>query len=140
MQPIEPLINTVCDYAYQYGLPNTGLAILLDIVRKPNSFDQTSLTTLIKGLYPAEKVLSESVCKVVAALGQGQQKPSAATQNLLLWWLLSVRSSLEEWAILEKLYAVLFNLLDMISIRYSAISLLGSPAYFSEHIFAAYLQ
>ena len=129
MQPVEPLISTVCDHAYKQGVSNTALAALLDVVRQSNSLDQSSLTTLIKGLYPDERVPADCVYKVVGALGQGQQKPSTATQNLLLWWLLSVRSSLEEWSILENLYAVLFNLLDMISIRFVNCSTLELSAY-----------
>ena len=90
---------------------------MLDILRSPNYLDQGSVTTLIKSLYPADKVTAASICSIVASLGQGEQKPSPITQSLLLQWIVLVYDVLEDITTLQRLYSVLFNLLDMLSIR-----------------------
>lgn len=118
------MVTAICDHAYQSGLPNKDLQSIIELAREPTTLDQSSITTLIKSLYPAQKIPSYSVSLIVAALGSSEKKPSAATQNLLLWWLGVVRTALEEWNVLEKLYAVLFNLLDMLTIRSSLCRIL----------------
>lgn len=60
---------------------------------------------------------SKLVTQVVCCLGPSKNKPTPATQALLLRWLLLVYDFLEDRAHLSKLYAVLFNYLDMISLR-----------------------
>ena len=57
------------------------------------------------------------VTQVVCCFGPSKNKPTPATQALLLRWLLLVYDLLEDRAHLSKLYAVLFNYLDMISLR-----------------------
>lgn len=79
--------------------------------------DQSSATILIKNLYPAGKVPSEAVCAIVASLGHAKKKPSSSTQAALLRWLSAIHGVLEDHSILTQFYAVLFNLLDMITIR-----------------------
>lgn len=64
-----------------------------------------------------ERVSSKLVTQVVCCLGPSKNKPTPATQALLLRWLLLVYDFLEDRAHLSKLYAVLFNYLDMISLR-----------------------
>ncbi|MCJ1378742.1 hypothetical protein MMC17_001841 [Xylographa soralifera] len=93
------------------------LTTLLDVVTLPNHLDQASITAIIKGLYPSTKVPSAHIFTIVNALGQGKQKPSPGTQNLLLRWIIMVQDVLDEPTVLTKLYNVFFNLLDMISIR-----------------------
>ena len=115
---ISPIVNSICAQAYERGLPNEQLGKILTLLPSHNHLDQGSLTTLIKGLFPAERVSSTFICGIVASLGQGYDKPSTATQGLLLRWIILVYDVLEDLATLQKLYSVLFNLLDMLSIRY----------------------
>lgn len=81
------------------------------------SLDQTTITTLIKNLYPARRIPSDVVITVVGALGQGKGKPSPGTQDSLVKWLITVHEIIEEQSVLSRLYGVLFGMLDMISIR-----------------------
>jgi centromere protein I len=111
------LIQSICNFAYQNGISTLALVSLVNLITSPDLLDQASRAALIKGLYPAGKVPSDVVCTIVSSLGQGQPKPSPSTQNLLLRWLVLVYEVLEDPATLVKLYNVLFNLLDMISIR-----------------------
>ncbi|KAI4148682.1 MAG: hypothetical protein LQ340_004990 [Diploschistes diacapsis] len=115
-QQISPLVNSICSYAYQHGLRNDSLAKVIDLLRLPSYLDQGSITTLLKSLFPAEKVPPALICSIVASLGQGEQKPSPATQSLLLRWIILVDDVLEDATTLQRLYSVLFNLLDMLSI------------------------
>ncbi|MCJ1400652.1 hypothetical protein MMC11_003860 [Xylographa trunciseda] len=79
--------------------------------------DQFDMHAIIKALYPSTNVTSAHVLAIANSLGQGKQKPSPATQNLLLRWIIMVHEALDEPTILTKLYNVFFNRLDMISIR-----------------------
>lgn len=74
-------------------------------------------------LYPASKVSSELVCLVVASLGYGKSKPAGPIQSLLLKWIIVVYEMLEVPSILSNLYSVLFNMLDLLSLRYRLSSL-----------------
>ncbi|MCJ1393038.1 hypothetical protein MMC18_005910 [Xylographa bjoerkii] len=116
-QQLAPLIQSICTFAYRTGIPTLALTTILDVVTLPNHLDQASITAVIKGLYPSTKVSSAHVFAIVNSLGQGKQKPSPATQNLLLRWMIMVQDFLDEPTVLTKLYNVFFNLLDMISIR-----------------------
>lgn len=114
---VKELAGDIASDAYNIGIPIDILEQLIDILTKPNHLDQTTITTLIKNLYPQERVPSTVVTKVVCSLGPTKLKPSPATQTLLLQWLLLIYELLEEPAILSKLYSVLFNMLDMVSLR-----------------------
>jgi centromere protein I len=81
------------------------------------NLDQTSITTLVKNLYPARRVPLDVVVTVVGALGQGKGKPSPGTQDSFVKWLTTVHEIMESPSILSRLYGVLFGMLDMISIR-----------------------
>ena len=98
-------------------MPHAILERLLKILTASNSLDQTTTTTLVKNLYPLEHVSSKMVTQVVCCFGPSKNKPTPATQALLLRWLLLVYDFMENRAHLSKLYAVLFNYLDMISLR-----------------------
>ncbi|KAJ5825814.1 Centromere protein Cenp-I [Penicillium riverlandense] len=111
------LAKTIASDAYENGIPPTTLARLLKILTTKNSLDQGTVTTLVKNLYPQEKIASKLITQVVCCLGPSKNKPSAATQALLLRWLILAYDLLEDRAHLAKLYAVLFNHLDMISLR-----------------------
>lgn len=114
---VKELAGEIASDAYNIGIPTDILEQLVDILTKPNHLDQTTITTLIKNLYPQERVSSIVVTKIVCCLGPAKVKPSPATQTLLLQWLLLIYEFLEEPAILSRLYSVLFNMLDMISLR-----------------------
>jgi centromere protein I len=111
-------VNEICEHIYQFGLQNEELARIIDLITTKTELDQSSITTTIKNLYPAERVPTEIVIAVVGALGQGgKKKPSASTQAALVKWLGAIHDVLEDPRILMKFYAILFNLLDMITIR-----------------------
>ena len=112
------LVDTVCSHAYERGIPADALSTLIDVVTLENHLDQGSRTTVIKNLYPDNRVPSDVVFRVVGALGPSKGKPSAATQGLLVKWLILVYEVLVDSSVLSKLYGVLFNLLDMISLRF----------------------
>lgn len=110
-------IDSICSHAFQHGLPSEALKTVVDIVTRKTHLDQTSVTSLVKNLYPSRKVSSEVVVRIVSGLGQGARKPSSSTQGSLLRWLVTVHGILEDSHILQKFYHVFFSLLDMITIR-----------------------
>ncbi|KAJ0425328.1 Mis6-domain-containing protein [Aspergillus carlsbadensis] len=111
------LANQIATFAYEGGVSPTALGRLLKLITRSNALDQGTIATLIKNLYPSERVASELVTQVVCCLGPTKNKPSPATQALLLRWLILVYDLLEDRSHLLKLYAVLFNHLDMLSLR-----------------------
>lgn len=111
------LAKTIASRAYDSGLPGAALERLIKILTTSNHLDQGTITTLIKNLYPAERVPSKLVTQLVCCLGPTKNKPSPATQVQLLRWLILVYDFLEDRTHLSKLYAVLFNYLDMLSLR-----------------------
>ncbi|CAG8929137.1 unnamed protein product [Penicillium salamii] len=111
------LAKTIASDAYENGIPPAVLTRLLKILTTKNNLDQGTVTTLIKNLYPQERILSKNVTSVVCCLGPSKNKPTPTTQALLLRWLILSYDLLRERAHLAKLYAVLFNHLDMISLR-----------------------
>lgn len=98
---------------------------LIDVITKPNHLDQGTTTTLLKNLYPVDKVPSDVITRIVGCLGPSKGKPSPATQALLLRWLILIYDVVEEPLHLSRLYAVLFNHLDMISLRRPLCQLLS---------------
>ena len=111
------LAKTIASDAYENGIPHAILERVLKILTSNNNLDQTTCTTIVKNLYPLEQVSSKLVTQVVCCLGPSKNKPSPATQALLLRWLLLAYDFMEDRTHLSKLYAVLFNYLDMISLR-----------------------
>ncbi|KAF2640917.1 Mis6-domain-containing protein [Massarina eburnea CBS 473.64] len=114
---VSSVVDVVCNHAFEHGLDEEALRDVVQIAARKTDLDQTSVTTLLKNLYPAQRVSAEIVATVVAALGQGKGKPTPGTQNGLVKWLALVHEVLEEPDVLSRLYGVLFNMLDMISIR-----------------------
>ncbi|CEL01691.1 hypothetical protein ASPCAL01270 [Aspergillus calidoustus] len=111
------LAKQIATFAYEGGVSPAALERLLKLLTRSNALDQGTLTTLVKNLYPSERIASKLVTQVVCCLGPTRNKPSAATQALLLRWLILVYDLLEDRSHLSKLYAVLFNHLDMLSLR-----------------------
>ncbi|KAB8237730.1 Mis6 domain protein [Aspergillus alliaceus] len=111
------LAKTIATHAYESGISQATLERLVNILTARSQLDQGTITTLIKNLYPVESVPSKLVTQIVCCLGPNKNKPSPATQSLLLRWLLMVHEFLADRSHLSKLYAVLFNHLDMMSLR-----------------------
>jgi centromere protein I len=84
--------------------------------------DQSSVTTLVKNLYPAQRIPADVVVTIVGALGQGKGKPSPGTQESLVKWLTVIYEIVENSNVLSRLYGVLFGTLDMISIRCASLN------------------
>ena len=122
---VVDLIKAIAAHAYEAGIEPEILDRLISIIAKSKHLDQSTLTTLIKNLYPSERVASAIVTKVICCFGPSKSKPSPATQALLLRWLILVYEDLEDQSHLSKLYAVLFDCLDMISLRRSLCHLLS---------------
>ncbi|KAH7117647.1 Mis6-domain-containing protein [Dendryphion nanum] len=121
---VSGIVNSICSHAFNQGLGTDPLRALVRIISKKTELDQTSVTTLAKNLYPAQRVPSDVVVTAVGALGQGKGKPSPASQNSLVRWLLVVHEIIEDPKTLPRLYGVLFSMLDMLSIRTSLCYLL----------------
>lgn len=111
------MIDTICQHAFAAGLDEDALETVVHIAARKTELDQTSVTTLVKNLYPAQRVSGDVIITVVAALGQGKGKPSPGTQDSLVKWLALIHEIVESADILSRLYGVLFGMLDMISIR-----------------------
>jgi centromere protein I len=114
---VSELARQIASNGYQHGVPIESLERIIDVLTKPNHLDQGSITTIIKNLYAQEKIPPIITTKIVGALGPTHGKPSPATQALLVRWILLVYEYLEDPSHLSRLYPVLFNLLDMISLR-----------------------
>ncbi|KAL2855429.1 Mis6-domain-containing protein [Aspergillus pseudoustus] len=111
------LAKQIATFAYEGGVSSTAFERLLKLLTGSNALDQGTITTLIKNLYPSGRITSKLITQVVCCLGPTKNKPSPATQALLLRWLILVYDFLEDRSHLSKLYAVLFNHLDMLSLR-----------------------
>ena len=122
---LKSSLDTIHVYAEHYGLSNMALRTLLIEVKRPGPLDQPSQNAIIKSLYPAGKVSSELIYIVVGCLGYGSRKASLSSQQSLLKWISMVANYLEEPSQLSCFYSVLFNLLDMMSIRADLCHLLA---------------
>ena len=122
---LKPFLDTITTYAENHGLSNAALQTLVDVVRRPNSFDQKGQNAIVKSLYPASNVPSDLICTVIGCFGYGSRKASVSSQQLLLRWVLMVAEYMEQPSHLSNFYSVLFNLLDMMSIRAEICHLLA---------------
>ena len=104
-------------FAFEHGLANDALETLVDILSQPNELDQASIVALVRNLYPASKLRSSAIIKVVGCLGHGKRKAAAPTQVALVKWIIMVYDVLESRGIVSQFYGVFFNLLDTLSIR-----------------------
>lgn len=122
---VAEVTKAIASLAYESGIRANHLDRLTAVLVKSKHLDQNTLSTLIKNLYPSERVSPKVVARVICSLGPTKTKPSPATQNLLLRWLILVYDAMEDLSYLSKFYAVLFNNLDMISVRRSLCHLLS---------------
>ncbi|GIC88600.1 Mis6 domain protein [Aspergillus udagawae] len=111
------LAKTIASNAYESGISTSALERLIHVLTRNNYLDQGTITTLIKNLFPIDRISSKVITQVVCCLGPSKNKPSPATQASLLRWLILVYEFCEDRSHFTKLYAVLFNHLDMISLR-----------------------
>ncbi|KAL2039154.1 hypothetical protein N7G274_008203 [Stereocaulon virgatum] len=114
---LKSSLEIITSHAESNGLSESALKVLIDVITLPNSFDQSSQNAIIKSLYPAGKVASYLIDTVIGSLGHGSRKSTVSTQQLLLQWINKVSAYLEEPSRLSSCYSVLFNLLDMMSLR-----------------------
>ncbi|KAL0637894.1 hypothetical protein Q9L58_003116 [Maublancomyces gigas] len=115
---IADVIDKLSQSASVRGLANDTLAALVGILATtPCYLDQSAVRNVVKILFPRGKVSEDVVVKIVGCFGKGQRKASLETQALLLRWLIMVYDTLDSYAMLSQLYGVLFNLLDMITLR-----------------------
>lgn len=122
---VSVLVDVVCRHALEHGLDQDAIRDVVQLVSVKTTLDQSSVTTLIKNLYPAQRIPKDVIITVVGALGQGKGKPSLGTQDSLVKWLTIVHEIVEDPSVLSRLYSVLFGMLDMISIRTSLCYLLS---------------
>jgi centromere protein I len=102
-------------------LDEDALRAVVHIITRKTNLDQTSVTTLVKNLFPAQRVPADVVVTVVGALGQGHGKPSPISQDGLVKWLVIVHEIMADPSVLSRLYGVLFGMLGMISIRWASL-------------------
>ena len=114
---VSSIVDVICRYASEDGLDQDALRDIVQLASVKTLLDQTTITTLIKNLYPSQKVPGDVVITIVGALGQGKGKPSPGTQDSLVKWLIAIHEVVEDSSVLSRLYGVLFGMLDMISIR-----------------------
>jgi centromere protein I len=114
------VVHVICRHAFEDGLEQDALRAVVQLACVKTHLDQSTVTTLVKNLYPAQRVPRDVVVTIVGALGQGKGKPSPATQDSLVKWLATIHSVLEDPGVLSRLYGVLFSMLDMISIRWAS--------------------
>lgn len=113
----KPLVDAICDHAQRHGLSAAAVDKLIRIVASPKMIDQSSQTAIAKHLYLREVLRSDTVFTIVNALGHGNLRASATTQHFLLRWLTMIFEFAVDRAALSSLYSVLFNLLDILSLR-----------------------
>jgi centromere protein I len=111
------VVDQLCSAAAVNGLPSTALEHLLEIITTPSFLDQGTSLRIVKNLFPAEGVSKNAVVRVIGCLGHGESKPSLSTQEALLKWMVLIYDYLTDYKVLSRLYGVLFNYLDMVSLR-----------------------
>ncbi|CCX06676.1 Similar to Centromere protein I; acc. no. Q8AYS7 [Pyronema omphalodes CBS 100304] len=115
---VSEAIDGLTQFATIRGLRPEILQSLVDTLTKtPCYLDQSQCGRIIKALIPRRKVSEEIVVRVVGCLGNGVHRPGAGVQAGLLRWLVMVYNVLEDYEMLSRLYGVLFNLLDMMTLR-----------------------
>lgn len=115
---IRPTVANLASVIYERGLLPDGLNELIDLITAPSHLSQASLNTLVGNLYPATRISSDVVVRIVASLGHGQLKPSLNLQAALIRWLILVYHVLESPTVLSQTYHVLFDLLDTVALRF----------------------
>jgi centromere protein I len=118
---IKPTVAHLASAIYERGLLPGGLNELIDLITIPSHLSQASLSSLVGSLYPATRISSDVVLRIVACLGHGQLKPSLNLQAALIRWLILVYHVLESPTVLSQTYHVLFGLLDTVALRFGGL-------------------
>lgn len=124
---IRPKVTELTSVAYNQGVLPEELLQLLDLILAHNYLDQASRNSILKNLYPVDKVPEHVVLKIIGCLGLGELKPSLTLQSSLLQWVIQVYHVLDAkaQAVLSRAYSVLFNLLDVSATRPQLFHLLA---------------
>ncbi|EAT91202.2 hypothetical protein SNOG_01553 [Parastagonospora nodorum SN15] len=89
-------VDVICRHAFEDGLEEDALRAVVQLVCVKTHLDQTTVTTLVKNLYPTHRVPADVIVTIVGALGQGKGKPSPGTQDSLVKWLRSIHEIIED--------------------------------------------
>ncbi|CAN8095927.1 unnamed protein product [Discula destructiva] len=116
---VRPKVAELTSVAYSQGVLPEELLQLIDLILSRSYLDQGNLNSIIRNLYPADRVSEDVVLKIVGSLGLGELRPSLNLQSSLLQWLIQVYHILrpKAQAVLSRAYSVLFNLLDVSATR-----------------------
>lgn len=116
---VKPKVTELVSVAYSQGVLPEELLLLIDLILSRSYLDQASLNSILKNLYPVDKVSEHVILKIIGSLGLGELRPSPALQSSLLQWVIQVYHVLDTKAqvILSRAYSVLFNLLDVSATR-----------------------
>lgn len=107
----------MCEHANLHGLSATAIDKIVNAILPPGRLDQVSQNSLIKSLFPSDRVSSELPLRIISSLGVGKHKASNTTQSALLKWLALVLARIVSAAGLVRCYHALFNLLDHLHLR-----------------------
>lgn len=116
---VKPKVTELASVAYSQGVLPEELLQLIDLILSRSFLDQASLNSILKNLYPVDKISEDVALRIIGSLGLGELKPSLALQSSLLQWLIQVYHVLDTkaQAVLSRAYSVLFNLLDVSATR-----------------------
>ncbi|KIV98314.1 uncharacterized protein PV09_09840, partial [Verruconis gallopava] len=114
---IAPIFQAISEHAYQFGLAEHELYRLVRLITAKTELDQRSIINLIKHLYPSNRVDNGVIIYIINTLGQAKGSPPPSVQAALVRWVTAIYYILQEPAILSRFYGVLFNHLDVISLR-----------------------
>lgn len=110
-------VEAICNHGRDHGLSPEAIATVVHAITQHPPLDISNSKQLIGNLYPNQKIYKQTLYSIVSALGPGIRKPAPVVQAQLLRWLILVHGVLEDRAALTHVYAVLFNLMDFLSIR-----------------------
>ncbi|KAJ4413720.1 hypothetical protein N0V82_008359 [Gnomoniopsis sp. IMI 355080] len=124
---VKPKVAELTSVAYNQGVLPEELTQLIDLILMRNYLDQASLNSILRNLYPVDKVSEHVILKIIGSLGLGELKPSLTLQSSLLQWVIQVYHVLDTQAqaVLSRAYSVLFNLLDVSATRPQLFHLLA---------------
>ena len=77
---VSSIVDVICRYASENGLDQDALRDIVQLASVKTSLDQTTITTLIKNLYPSQKVPSDGVITIIA----GQDVVSTVAANCVM--------------------------------------------------------
>ena len=115
---INTVVDEICGRASGSGLRQAQCSAILRILIESKHVDQASRSAVIKSLYPLQDPSVDDQLLIIGSLGLGDGKPSLQTQSALLRWITLMFNLLHDIKTLQRCYSVLFNLLDMMALRF----------------------